>query len=176
MRRLLLILLLCLPSALLPAELDDVIRQIVATYNSALDAMNRGDAEAALKMDTDDWVSITLNQKPVPKADLAFYIRRDIASMKNPPGWIAFWKPDYAHTGTGNGIQLYDVQLMGDEAVVLELVGGTHTEKIGGADHQVWTGSHVRDTWIRTRDGWKRRKHEKLTVNEKMIDGKSAPQ
>jgi ketosteroid isomerase-like protein len=176
MRKALLILMLMVPSALLPAELDDVIKQIVAVYNSAIEAMNRGDAEAALKMDTDDWVSITLNEKPRPKAELAFYIRRDIASMKNPPGWIAFWKPDYEHNGTGNGLQLYEVQLKGDEAIVLGLVGDTHAGKIGGADHQVWNGSHVRDTWVKTGEGWKRRKHEKLTVNERMIDGKTARQ
>ena len=99
-------------------------------------------------------------------------MRRDPASQKLPAGWVVFWKPDYAHNGTGNGIQIYDVQLKGDEAVVLELVGGTHPEKIDGADHQVWNGSHVKDTWIRTSAGWKRRKHEKLTVNERMIDGR----
>ena len=173
MRRALL-LLLCVPIALLPAERDDAIKQIVAAYNSAIEAMNRGDAETVLRTDTDDWVSITLNNKPQPKAELAFYMRRDIASMKNPPGWVAFWKPDYEHNGTGSGIQLYDVQVKGDEAVVLELVGDTNIEKIEGADHRVWHGSHVRDTWIKTSDGWKRRKHEKLTVNERMIDGKSA--
>jgi hypothetical protein len=176
MRKALLILMLVVPSALLPAELDDVIKQIVAAYNNAIDALNRGDAEAALKTDTDDWVSITLNEKPRPKAELAFYMRRDIADMKNPPGWVAFWKPDYEHNGTGNGIQLYDVQLKGDEAIVLELVGGTHTEKIDGAEHKVWGGSHVRDTWVKTGEGWKRRKHEKMTVNERMIDGKTARQ
>jgi hypothetical protein len=176
MRKILLILLLCVPSSLLPAELDDAIKQIVAAYNNALDALNRGDVESALRTDTDDWVSITLNEKPRPKEELAFYMRRDAASQKTPAGWTAFWKPDYEHNGTGSGIQLYDVQLKGSEAVVLELVGGTHTEKIDGAEHWVWNGSHVRDTWIKTNDGWRRRKHEKLTVNEKMVDGKTVRQ
>jgi hypothetical protein len=36
----------------------------------------------------------------------------------------------------------------------------------------VWGGSHVRDTWIKTEAGWKRKLHEKLTVNERMIDGR----
>jgi ketosteroid isomerase-like protein len=173
MRKVLLILMLFVPSALLPAQLDDVIQPIVAAYNRAFDALNRGDVEAALRTDTDDWVSITLHNKPQSKEELASYMRRDPASLKLPPGWVAFWRPDYEHNGTGNGIQLYDVQLKGDEAVVLELVGGTHVEKIDGADHQVWNGSHVRDTWIKTSDGWKRRKHEKMTVNERMIDGKT---
>jgi hypothetical protein len=103
-------------------------------------------------------------------------MRRDAADQKLPPGWAAFWKPDYEHNGNGNGIQLYDVQLKGNEAIVLELVGGTRTEKTGGAEHRVWGGSHVRDTWEKTGEGWKRRKHEKLTVNERMVDGKPARQ
>lgn len=172
MRKLLLLLMLAMPSALLPADSNDVIKQIVAAYNSAFDALNRGDVEGALRTDTADWVSITLNRKPQSKEELAGYMRRDPASQKPPRGWAAFWKPDYAHNGTGTGIQIYDVQLRGDEAIVLELVGSTHTEKIDGADHRVWNGSHVRDTWIRTSEGWKRRKHEKMTVNERMVDGK----
>ena len=75
-------------------------------------------------------------------------------------------------TARANGLQLYDVELKGNEAVVLGLVGGTHTEKIDGADHQVWNGSHFKDTWVKTSEGWKRRRHEKLTVNERMVDGK----
>ena len=33
-------------------------------------------------------------------------------------------------------------------------------------------GLHVRDTWIKTQAGWKRRMHEKLTVNERVADGR----
>lgn len=175
MRKAILILLLFGPSTLLPAELNDVIQQIVAAYNNSLDALNRGDAETALRMDTDDWVSITLNEKPRTKDEMAFYVRRDIASMKTPPAWRAFWKPDYEHNGTGLGIQLYDVQLKGNDAVVLCLVGLTRVGSTDGAVHQVWNGSRVRDTWVRTSAGWKRRKHEKLTVNERMVDGKIVP-
>ncbi|WP_367399762.1 nuclear transport factor 2 family protein [Nevskia soli] len=59
----------------------------------------------------------------------------------------------------------------GDTAVVLCLVGATHSET-SGTSHRVWNGSHVRDTCIKTPAGWKRRRHEKLTVNERMIDGR----
>jgi hypothetical protein len=104
------------------------------------------------------------------------FIRRDVASLKPMPGWTAFWKPDYEKNGTGTGIQLYDLQLdkTGNGAVVLCLVGGTHSENIGGAPHSVWMGSHVRDTWIKSPARWKRRMREKLTVNERMVDGKPA--
>ena len=95
--------------------------------------------------------------------------------MKPPENWSVTWKPDYQRNGTTTGIQLYDVKLNGATAIVLCLVGSTRTEVIDGANHKVWTGSHVRDTWIKTASGWKRRMHEKLTINERMVDGRPAP-
>jgi hypothetical protein len=148
-------------------SVDAVRQEIVASYRRSLDALSRADADAALQMDTPDWVSITVGQQPRTKQELEPFIRRDIAGMKPPPGWTATWKPDYEHTGTSTGIQMYDFKLDGDTATVLCLVGSTTVE---GA-HSLWTGSHVRDTWIKTPAGWKRRKHEKLTINEKLIDG-----
>src|SRR5579884_2263315 len=156
-----------------PAE--DARKSIVDAYQRALVALERGDAEAAMQMDTNDWVSVTVGQKPRTRQEMEPFIRRDIASIKPPPGWSAIWKPDYERNGTSSGIQIYDLKLVdGDEntAVVLCLVGNSRTEVVDGAPHTVWTGSHVRDTWIKTSAGWKRRMHEKLTVNERMIDGR----
>jgi hypothetical protein len=136
------------------------------------DALTRGDADAALQMDTNDWVSITLGQKPRTRQEMEPFIRRDIANLKPPPDWSATWKPDYERNGTASGIQFYDVKLDGDTGVVPCLLGATHSETSGGTSHRVWNGSHVRDTWIKTPAGWKRRRHEKLTVNERMIDGR----
>lgn len=146
--------------------------EIVAAYQRSLDALARGDADGATSIDTSDWVSITAGQAPRTRAELEPFIRRDIASMKPPAGWTAFWRPDYEHSGTGTGIQVYDVNVQGDNATALCLVGSTKPETIAGATHQVWRGSHVRDSWIRTEHRWKRRKHEKLTINERLVDGK----
>jgi hypothetical protein len=84
------------------------------------------------------------------------------------------WLPDYEHSGTTTGIQLYNLMVEGRAATVLCLVGSTHQETIGAQRHRVWTGSHVRDSWAQTAAGWKRRKHEKLTINERLIVGKPA--
>ena len=92
--------------------------------------------------------------------------------MKPPPGWSATWRPDYERNGTTSGIQIYDLIVEGDNAVVLCLVGNTRMEKADGVTRSVWRGSHVRDTWIKTPAGWRRRLHEKLTVNEQMVDGR----
>jgi hypothetical protein len=72
-----LVLLLFFPPVLLPAELDDAIKTIVATYQSALDALARGDAEAALRMDTDDWTTHVVGQPPRTKQQNAIYVRQD---------------------------------------------------------------------------------------------------
>ena len=153
---------------------EEARKEIVTAYQHSLDALRRGDADAAMEIDTADWISITVGQKPRTRQELEPFTRRDIASMKPPPGWSATWKPDYEHTGTLTGIQIYDLKRDGDSAIVLCLVGGTRTEVIDGVPHAVWSGSHVRDTWIRTSAGWRRKMHEKLTVNERMIDGHPA--
>ena len=155
-----------------PAPADEARKAIVAAYQRSLDALQRGDADAAMQIDTNDWVSITAGQKPRTREEMEPFIRRDIASMKPPPGWSATWRPDYERNGTSSGIQIYDLKLDGDRAVILCLVGNTRTEIVDGITHNVWGGSHVRDTWTKTSTGWKRRMHEKLTVNERMVDGR----
>ena len=153
----------------------DARKEIVAAYQRSLDALQTGDAGAAMQIDTADWVSITAGQKPRTRQEMEPFIRRDIAGMKPPPGWVASWRPDYERNGTSSGIQVYEIKLDGDQAIVLCLVGGTRPEVIDGATHQVWLGSHVRDTWLKTSSGWKRRMHEKLTINERMVDGRISP-
>ena len=162
------------PCLLLAAgtPVEEVRREIVAAYQQSLDALRRGDADAAMQIDTDDWVSITVGQKPRTRQEMEPLIRRDIAGMKPPPGWNASWGPDYERTGTSSGIQVYELTLGSDSAIVLCLVGSTRTETVDGRPHSVWRGSHVRDIWVKTASGWKRRLHEKLTVNEQMIDGR----
>ena len=108
-----------------PGDFVSIRDQIVAAYQASLDALSRGDAEAALQVDTDDWISVMVGQPTRTKQEMAVYIRRDIADMKPPPGWKAVWRPDYEQNGTTTGIQLYDLKVEGKAATVLCLVGGT---------------------------------------------------
>jgi len=39
-------------------EFISIRDQTVVTYERVIDALNRGDADAALQMDTDDWTSV----------------------------------------------------------------------------------------------------------------------
>jgi hypothetical protein len=46
---------------------EQVRSEILAVLQKSIDALSRGDLDTAEAMATDDWVGITLNQKPVPK-------------------------------------------------------------------------------------------------------------
>src|SRR5258708_39842867 len=83
---------LLLPAATNPTE--EARKDIVAAYQRSLDALQRGDADAAMQIDTNDWASITVGQKPRTRQEMEPFIRRDIASMKPPPGWSAIWRSD----------------------------------------------------------------------------------
>jgi hypothetical protein len=150
------------------ADVTAIRDQILAAYQHSIDALRRGDADAALSMDTDDWTSTTVGQPPRTKQEMEPFIRHDITSLKPPDNWKVVWLPDAQRRGTVTGIQLYDLKVDGQSATVLCLVGSAREQ----SNHTVWTGSHVRDTWTQTAAGWKRRKHEKLTVNERLLDGK----
>ncbi|HLN04438.1 MAG TPA: hypothetical protein VK335_34435 [Bryobacteraceae bacterium] len=60
-----------IPSLLLTAAdpAEEVRKDILAAYQRSLDALQRGDADAALQMDTDDWVSVIVGQKPRTHVD-----------------------------------------------------------------------------------------------------------
>jgi hypothetical protein len=154
-------------------SVDEVRKEIVACYDRAIEGLRRGDVDVAAQCDTDDWISVTVGQQPITRKENDALIKKYIANMKPPPGWSVTWKPDYEHTGTTSGIQIYDVRVDGNSAVVFYLIGSSQTETINGKAHAKWQGSHIRDTWTKTNTGWKRRLHEKLTVNERMLDGKT---
>ena len=127
--------LLFVPLLLLAAgPAEEARKEILAAYRSSLDALARGDADGAPQIDTEDWTSVTVGQKPRTRQEMEPYIRRDIASMRPPPDWAVFWKPDYEKNGTGTGIQIYDLSLdrSGNNAVILCLVGGTRMFAIRG--------------------------------------------
>lgn len=158
-----------LPLVLAADDAPAVRQEILNSYQHSFEALRRGDADGAMAMDTADWVSIVVGQQPRTRQELEPYIRRDIASLKPPDNWSVIWKPDYEKSGPVSGILLYDVKIEEDTTIVLCLVGSARTETVDGVRHTVWAGSHIRDTWTKTPAGWKRRKHEKLTINERLI-------
>jgi hypothetical protein len=91
----------------------EVRNKIVAAYQQSLDALARGDADAALQIDTEDWVSITPGQPELRRQERDEHLRQNVDSQKPPAGWVAIWKPDYERNGTSTGIQIYDVKVEG---------------------------------------------------------------
>jgi hypothetical protein len=123
-------LLILLPASLLSfGEPDVQVRDHPHRLPTFARCPGAGDADEAMQIDTDNWVSITAGERPRTRQKMEPFIRRDIASMKPPSGWAATWKPDYQHNGTATGIQVYEIQVNGDNAVVLCLVGSTHAER-----------------------------------------------
>lgn len=41
-----------------------------------------------------------------------------------------------------------------------------------GEKHTIVTTAPIRDTWVKTPDGWRRKIHEKLAANKPIVDGK----
>ncbi len=110
--------------------------------------------------DADCGISVIAAQKPQTRQEMEAFFRRDLASMKPPESRNAVWKPDYERKRTFSGIEIYDLTLEGNEGIVLCPVGNTPTQIVDGPQRDVWRGSHVRDTWSRTSDGWRRRTRE----------------
>jgi hypothetical protein len=56
---------LLIPFLLIAASpVEEARQEILAAYRQSLDALERGDADGALQMDTEDWTSTTIGQKP----------------------------------------------------------------------------------------------------------------
>ena len=52
---------------------EEARKDIVAAYQRSLDALQRGDADAAMQIDTNDWVSVTAGQKPRTRQERAVH-------------------------------------------------------------------------------------------------------
>ena len=60
-----------------PGDFLSIRDQIVAAYQAALDALSRGDLEAALQLDTEDWTSMVAGQPTRTKQEMAAFLRQD---------------------------------------------------------------------------------------------------
>ena len=64
----------------------EVRDEIVASYQRSLDALARGDAGSAVRIDTDDWVSFTPGERPLARRERDAYLRQDMRSLPRD-GW-----------------------------------------------------------------------------------------
>jgi hypothetical protein len=72
-----------MPLLLLAADAaDEARREIVAAYQRSIDALRLGDADAAMQIDTEDWISITAGQKPRTRREMEPFLR-----LRSEAGW-----------------------------------------------------------------------------------------
>jgi len=118
-------------------------------------------------IDTSDWVSIQPGQKPQTWQELR---KLGFDALNQPFNHMRF--------------DIKNVTLDGNIAVVegVLIVGATIIDEEGrfgpkDATHDVVVGAPLRETWVRSANGWRRKIHEKLEPNRALIvDGKPVAQ
>jgi hypothetical protein len=130
---------------LLLANDQTVFSEIQATYDRAIrgqsSAKTPDDLDANERLiDTPDWVSIVSNGAPQHWVEVR---SAAIAALGHPA--------DLA-------IKILKLTVSGDRAIVIARVG--QPKDVSGNGDLSRTAL-VRDTWIKTSDGWRRRMHEK---------------
>ena len=138
------ILALCL-LPLFRADDASVRNEIQATYDRALRAQRTAksaeDLDANQRMiDTSDWVSIVNDGPPQGWAE----VRKNAIATLSHPEELA--------------IKIVKFTLVGDRAIVIARVGPPQDVAADNRDRTVL----IRDTWIKTSAGWRRKLHEKL--------------
>ena len=126
---------------------DDVSvrKEIQAIYDRTLRGQNVAKTPAELDanemlIDTPDWVSVVNNGPPQHWGDL----RPGVVAILGHPQDLA--------------IRIVKLSVSGDSATVIARVGAP---KDVNGDGNRSSYALVRDTWIKTKTGWRRTKHEK---------------
>ena len=129
----------------LPADDSTVLKEIQATYDRTIRGQSTAktpedlDANERL-IDTPDWVSIANDGSERHWADL----RVGMAATLGHPEDIA--------------IKILKLSVTGDRAIVIARVGAP--KDVNGDGDRSRTAL-IRDTWVKTSDGWRRKIHEK---------------
>ena len=143
------------------ADDAQVRKEIEAKYTSSLQALKAAKSIEDLdadhqRLDTLDWVSIAPGQKPMSWDELRGYGFQNLAA---PFDEMSF---------------PIDKLTMKDEktAIVEGTITVKATREIDGVKHLLVSTAPIRDTWVKTPDGWRRKIHEKLAPNQTTMDGK----
>jgi hypothetical protein len=119
-------------------------KEIEAGYDRAIRAMREAKAPEDLdamtqRMDSPKWVSIVNDGTPQHWADVRGYLIAALGHLDNTT------------------IRIVKFTLDGDRAVVIARAGAS--KDVNGNDRSRY--SLVRDTWVKTSVGWRRKMHEK---------------
>jgi hypothetical protein len=155
-----------------PAQQPDLKTTLLGIYTRTFGALqkatNAADIERLVNaIDTPDWTGIGADGRRMSRDEA----KRQLVNLL------------LATSGGGAqppSIELLWVNQSGDSATAVAWVFGKSevVDSAGqfgakGVRHEVAAGALVRDSWVLTKDGWRRRMHEKIFPNRVLaIDGK----
>ena len=149
---------------------SDLQATLLSMYTQTLGGMQRATTAADVErivnaIDTPDWVSINADGTRMTRDQSKRELARSLAGPRgDQPTIDLLWlsQSDKAATAV--------CWVFGKSSSV------DTTGQFGrkGVRHELLTGALVRDTWTLTKDGWRRRMHEKIFPNRILaVDGKS---
>jgi hypothetical protein len=119
-------------------------------------------------IDTSDWVGVNrfgTDQQPHSWQELKGEVAEMLRSRVSFDG-MSFRIEKFAVNGNKAVAQ-------GTIETEMTLIDRNGNFGMKGRTHRVVQTSRVRDTWVKTADGWRRNLHEKLTPNKFIVDGKT---
>jgi len=149
---------------------SDAQRAILSMYTRTLDGMQKattaGDIERIVNaIDTPDWVSINADQTRLTRDDAKRELVRSLSGPRAAQPTIDILWFNQAGNAATVVAWVFGKSQIADAA-------GEFGPK--GTAHEVLAGALVRDTWMLTSDGWRRRMHEKIFPNRILaVDGKA---
>ena len=165
---LLVLVLFVITATLMRGDVGPVRNQIQAAYTRSIQAMRQAktidDLDAMNQaIDTPDWVSIMPGQPPRTWAQLRSY---GFANLNPPFDEMSFAIDTLTMKGQGTAI------VQGNMRVTATVVNQRGQFGPKGEKNDIVSTAPIRDTWVKTPEGWRRSLHEKLVANKMIVDGK----
>ena len=149
---------------------SDLQATLLSMYTQTLGGMQKATSAADVErivnaIDTPDWVSINADGTRMTRDQSKRELVRSLAGPRgDQPALDLLWFNRSENTAT-------TVCWVFGKSNTVDTTGQFGPK---GASHELRVGALVRDTWILTTDGWRRRMHEKIFPNRVLaVDGKS---
>jgi len=124
------------PPGMTPAKTRAMLTDLYAQYRTAI---RRKDAEAALSLFTDDY-AVQVGGQRLTRAQVRQGLDEEAARVRSVNAWT---------------MDLEDIAYLNGHLVVVLKERRTVTLDDGGRTRRVTTNTTMRDTWVKTGDGWK---------------------
>ena len=147
----------------LQTTLSGMYRQTLSGMQKATSAADVGRIVDAI--DTPDWVSINADGARLTREQSKQELVRSLAGPRgDQPGIEILWLNQSGNAATA-------VCWVFGRSASVDTAGQFGPK---GVRHEILAGSLVRDSWTLTKEGWRRRMHEKIFPNRILaVDGKS---